>query len=296
MFRRSHERTRPTVDEKPATSRKFRLRKPKSLDAVSICSHSSSSSAASTAMPRTPVSPHARHSRVVEFDPLRLHSTYHAPPPLAERPFIHVVDQDEAGCYQPRPRRAGPKVQDLDLAMDHERDDDADAEEEPLALRLDLGERPNLVRSHWSYSTINTLISDADNSDSEEEYEDDDQEEDIDLPVMHPATPDHITPTASPALDSSSTYASHFDFDEDTETEPSDDENDRPVLSQRSFQNFSYKRNTVAVVVPRRRPQEAMNSIDHYVKRGGWKRRGIVFQTEDSSECAIERLSARTVG
>jgi hypothetical protein len=73
-----------------------------------------------------------------------------------------------------------------------------------------------------------------------------------------------------------------------------DEERDvKPAAAQ--WQNFSYKRNTVNII--RRRPLgESDNSIDNYVKRGGWKRRGIVFQAHVSSDCMIERLSAQTVG
>lgn len=280
MFRKSHDRPRPSADEcKSPSARKFRLRKPKSLDSIS--SRDSTSTASTAAMPRTPVSPtgtmhhNHRHSRAVEFDPLSLHPTFNAPPRLAERPFIRVVDADEAEYYQPRPRRAGPKVQDLDLTPGATGGDVT----ERLTLRLDLShddERPELVRSHWSYSTINTLNSDDDNESSEDEG-------DVDLPIMHHDAEEHVRTPTVPVFD--------FESSDDEEEE----EEERPVLPQ-SWQNFSYKRNTVNVTVPRRRPHEAMNSIDHYVKRGCWKRRGIVFQAQDPSECVMERLSARTVG
>jgi hypothetical protein len=291
MFRKSHERIR-TADEKPTMSCRLHLRKPKSLDSVS--SHDSISTA-STTMPRTPVSPtstHHRHSRVVEFDPLSLHPTYHAPARLAERPFIHVLDQDEAEYYQPKPQRVvSPKIQEFGSPAeptpqaDHEgANDHHEHPAEHLTLRLDLSERPTLVRSHWSYSTINTMNDEDevdDTSSSEEEaYDDDDEDDGLYLPIMRHSVVDNDQHAATPTTAT-------------TPTVPFGDEAERQALPQ-PWQNFSYKRNTVSV--PRRRPQEDMNSIDHYVKRGCWKRRGIVFLAQDPSDCAMERLSARTVG
>ena len=44
--------------------------------------------------------------------------------------------------------------------------------------------------------------------------------------------------------------------------------------------NFSYKRNTV----PKRPTMKSADSVDNFIKRGGWKRRGIVFHNEEMSE------------
>jgi hypothetical protein len=41
--------------------------------------------------------------------------------------------------------------------------------------------------------------------------------------------------------------------------------------------NFSYKRNTV----PKRPAMKTGSSVDDFVKRGGWKRRGIIFHNEE---------------
>lgn len=69
-------------------------------------------------------------------------------------------------------------------------------------------------------------------------------------------------------------------FDDDTDDDASVLE--MPALTRRSSNfsrafNFSYKRNTV----PKRPPMKAMDSVDNFIKRGGWKRRGIVFHEED---------------
>lgn len=44
--------------------------------------------------------------------------------------------------------------------------------------------------------------------------------------------------------------------------------------------NFSYKRNTV----PRRPPMKHVDTVEDVIKRGGWKRRGIVFDEKEVSE------------
>jgi hypothetical protein len=47
-------------------------------------------------------------------------------------------------------------------------------------------------------------------------------------------------------------------------------------VRQTVWPNFSYKRTTVI----KRPPMKAMDSVENIIKRGGWKRRGIVFQRE----------------
>jgi hypothetical protein len=84
----------------------------------------------------------------------------------------------------------------------------------------------------------------------------------------------------------------HLDDDDDDDDDDEDDEGaditpqpeQRPVrLSQ--WPNFSTKRNTV----PKRPPMKAMDSIENFIKRGGWKRRGIVFQAKDAPTQAAEQ-------
>jgi hypothetical protein len=56
--------------------------------------------------------------------------------------------------------------------------------------------------------------------------------------------------------------------------------------------NFSYKRNTV----PRRPTMKSGDSVENFVKRGGWKRRGIVFHNDEMSEEGLgDRGSAYTL-
>jgi hypothetical protein len=57
-------------------------------------------------------------------------------------------------------------------------------------------------------------------------------------------------------------------------------------IRQTTYQNFSHKRNTV----PKRPPAKAADSIDNFIKRGGWKRRGIVFQRDPEGRASQESL------
>lgn len=242
MFCKRNDRT--SDHERKPTMRRFHLRKPKSL--ASVSSADSLSTAPSSA-PRTPASP-GRHSRAVEFDPLDLHPTRHAPPPrLAERAFIDMHSCEKVA--------ASPRIRGVDAV-----DSPASAQEE-FSMRLELPARPTFERSRWSESTISSMSYSSEGEQDEDEDEDDvSEEEDEDQ-----------TPTGEPVI--------QFQFDE------------REVAP--SWQNFSLKRNTVAV--PRRRPAAGTgNALDDYVKRGGWKRRGIVFQNSDDNWA--ERLSSRTVG
>ncbi len=103
-----------------------------------------------------------------------------------------------------------------------------------------------LNRSRWSESTIQSIDMDEtaidDDDDEEEETDDDDQHS-----VLEMAVP----------------------------------ERQIPVRQAASWQNFSYKRDPLTPASPRRPPIKTMDSVDDFIKRGGWKRRGIVFQNED---------------
>ncbi|SPO00190.1 uncharacterized protein DNG_03039 [Cephalotrichum gorgonifer] len=249
------------TEHKPTMARKFHLRKPKSLDSVS--STDSISTAASDSMPRTPLSPApSRHTRIVEFDPLSLHPTHpQAPPRLADRAFLRVGD--EAKTFQPsQPHREFqmPPVESPNSTI-YERRAPLSAggasDYFPMPMRVDLPQlqRPTLARSRWSDSTTHTLS-------SEEEDEDDDEESEIEEEQFE---------TATVATVERAPFEVRYEARED----------------------LAYKRNTMAVA--RMRPRAEGNAIDNYVKRGGWKRRGIVFQNGNEG-CLVERLSSQTVG
>lgn len=80
--------------------------------------------------------------------------------------------------------------------------------------------------------------------------------------------------------------------DEEEDEDVSSDDDDESVLEMRapmerkarypaSWQNFSYKRDPLTPASPRRPAMKTMDSVEEFIKRGGWKRRGIVFNSED---------------
>jgi hypothetical protein len=100
-------------------------------------------------------------------------------------------------------------------------------------------ERPALPRSHWSQSTIMTL---------------------------------DATPTPLPQ-----------EAEREREEQPERQQRlERQVRQQAtaSYPNFSYKRNTVPTKAAPKRPPlvPTADNVDAFIRRGGWKRRGIVFQ------------------
>ena len=236
------------------------IRKPSSSDSVS--SLSSASTTSSTVSSPTQ-SHHRQHSRVIEFDPLCLNPTFRAPPRLSERPF----KQQDVEFEHPRPIRKAP-TRELQLppvsspASNHDRNQEAP---DYFHLKLELLRRPTLQRSHWSESTIQTV-----EVDMEEDV--DDEQSGGGVAAEHEEV---STPTATTL---------QFEYGERLA---------RPVTAER-WQNFSYKRNTV----PRRPPMTTGDSIENYIKRGGWKRRGIVFQQNQGEEGegeSTDRYSAHTV-
>jgi hypothetical protein len=106
--------------------------------------------------------------------------------------------------------------------------------------------RPPIPRSRWSESTIQTL----------------DQHE-----ISSP-TPGTMTPRG----------------DEGTGYYSSEDEVDMegPPVQVELPPNFSHKYlRTVSAPEARRPPMRTMDSVEDFIKRGGWKRRGIVFDKRE---------------
>lgn len=126
-----------------------------------------------------------------------------------------------------------------------------------------LSKRPPMPRSRWSESTIQTLDQ-FDNSDSE-------------------------------------------DSDEITQSEESGDEDDddASVLEMRRLTRRASALKAISLnattttyasrpgLAPKRPPMRSLDSIDNFIRRGGWKRRGIVFRQEDmeSQRCEADRAS-----
>jgi len=196
-----------------------------------------------------------------------------------------------------RSSRTQPKVEDKENFFDDS--DEADAEPETdddeagdYFMMKTYTRRPPMPRSHWSESTIQTL--------------------DFTTPAAAPSVsaPPQSAPTPlrqslvqldaesaedqSPSQPLDDLLAAYDDDEVQTPTPeeaqtPTSEEGQTPTpereqrlgslerqVRQSRYPNFSYKRNTV----PRRPPMKTADSIDDFIKRGGWKRRGIVFQQD----------------
>ncbi|KAL0937517.1 uncharacterized protein CTRU02_207248 [Colletotrichum truncatum] len=226
-------------------------RKPSLSNSVSSNDSSSTQSTGSSGT--------VRHSRVLDFDPLSLHPTFQPPPGrLFERPIIHnsqAIEDDVIDSYfssqealaeqqtkasfaaaapdMPAPPVDSPRtpIQQTERSREHAAEGD-----DYFLFKVQqhiAATRPQLPRSHWSESTIQTL---------DMEFPDDDEEG-------------------------------------DAGSEGSIVDEERPVRESQ-WQNFSYKRNT-----PPKRPQmKSLDSVEDFIKRGGWKRRGIVFEQDGTRQ------------
>lgn len=87
-----------------------------------------------------------------------------------------------------------------------------------------------------------------------------------------------------------------FDDDEEddsevTQSEDSEDDNDdMSVLEMRRLSRHSSALKPASInatfsarpgLAPKRPPMRSLDSVDNFIRRGGWKRRGIVFHKED---------------
>ncbi|KAK1998175.1 hypothetical protein LX36DRAFT_43070 [Colletotrichum falcatum] len=209
-----------------------------------------------------------RRSRVLDFDPLSQHPTFHPPPRLFERPFIHsshsleddvissyFSSQEAAAAEQAKaaaaaaPSMPAPPVDSprtpIQVQQQPQPQQQPQGRSRELAAEGDdyflfkvqqhiEATRPQLPRSHWSESTINTMASTAGEDDEE---------------------------------------------DEDSSENGSIVGEERP-LRECQWQNFSHKR--LSPPNPRRPQMKSLDSVEDFIKRGGWKRKGIVFQQEGS--------------
>lgn len=193
------------------------------------------------------------------FDPLRSHPIHQAPPRLSDRPIIRPIsrpqteplttfynDEESEDEYRGYPISVfdeddtdddfesvyADSTMDMPaLTSPSEHSNDESDDEPSEYFFLDFAKRPQLPRSRWSESTIQTI--------------------------------NQLTPAIS-NVDS-----------------PLYIEQAIAVPLPQKFPNFSYKRNTV----PRRPSIHASDSVEDLIKRGGWKRRGIVFHNEDVASC-----------
>ncbi|ROT41004.1 hypothetical protein SODALDRAFT_270652 [Sodiomyces alkalinus F11] len=280
-------RLRPTKPQSPPPGA-FELRKP------SLSYSVSSVSSSSTNLPSPSMSRHHRHSRHLEFDPLALHPTYHAashptfvpPPRLGNRPFI-LNPNHETAVYSDsdaeddileeyfRADEASKSADSMSAPAvgsptpmqhtGHERqahnDEGGDyfmyklrllehqERQQREAMSYAVGSRSSspsaaseLPRSRWSDSTIASTDLDLPQDGQEEEKQDDDASTYDEEDYLHIAVPE------------------------------------RQPRHAKSWQNFSYKR--TPAVAPRR-PPLTMDGVEAFIKRGGWKRKGIVFEKDD---------------
>ncbi|KAF5024093.1 hypothetical protein F66182_3837 [Fusarium sp. NRRL 66182] len=242
------------------------------------CSLSSSSSSASTI---SAVSTPAAHTPIAsrpEVDPLNSHPAFHAPPRLYERPFIRMddsgpvfygtndavideeafVEQDVAD-QQPTEMALPPHVSPMDVT-----DEEGAAPTDYFLATM--SKRPPMPKSRWSESTIQTMQTFDEDEDEDDEDDDDDSE---------------VT---------------------QSEESEQDDNDDDSVLEMRRLSRHASALKPVPInttytarpgLAPRRPPMRSLDSVDNFIRRGGWKRRGIVFHKEDieTQQCELNRAS-----
>ncbi|PHH62858.1 hypothetical protein CDD81_6658 [Ophiocordyceps australis] len=240
-------------DKASKTPRDLHIRKV-SLSGCSLssdCSLSSGSTASSSPSVTSPLRAHSRSP----------------PPPLNERPFLdlnqpqlrpqtsktfHTThEQEDEGYFG---HFDSSDFQTQTRAIDHHQFPVTDmAHAAHPTNTFYLAARRPMPCSRWSYSTVD---SESDSEDSASEA-DDDQDQVDDAASVH----------------------SELEEDDDKlydHSEPAQ----QP--SHNSMPNFSMKR----AVTPRRPPIKTLDSLEDFIKRGGWKRRGIVFQTDSDGAIA----------
>lgn len=231
------------------------------------CSLSSSTSSTPVATPtaRTPTAAFRP-----EMDPLQLNPAFHAPPRLFERPFkkidpvpeFHSHDDEDdfivnQDVDESTPvKKALPHVSpedDLDCGTPEPSDYFLTALAPPPQPQPRHASPVNLSR--WSESTVASLDFEV-NQDSDSEEEDatsDSDNDDNDVLEMR---------RLSRRL---SRRSSH-----------------RAAALQTLSLNITYTPRPANA--PKRPPMRSLDSVDNYIRRGGWKRRGIVFRAEDAED------------
>lgn len=221
-----------------------------SFSGCSLSSGCSFSSTSSTSTTRTHLADMPNGGcHPAGFDPLSLHPTFQPPPRLHERPYLERPAQPVSAFWDDSEDEAElsevDEIAEMKLPPHTSSVDHGDEREDAQDYFFrQLSTRPNLPRSHWSASTIHTI--------------------------------------ASIAPDASNTTTTIANPDEE-------DDDDVSVLEMAAINrrnsnytfNFSLKRSSST---PQRPPMKPRDSIDNFIKRGGWKRRGIVFHEEDVSE------------
>ncbi|KAF4499221.1 hypothetical protein FAGAP_4597 [Fusarium agapanthi] len=219
------------------------------------CSLSSSSSSTISAV-STPSLQTPTASRP-EIDPLASHPAFHAPPRLYERPFIRMDDAepvfygadnaviDEEDYVEQDVAAQQPTEMALPPHVSPMDAADEEGNEPRDYFFATLSKRPPMPKSRWSESTIQSI----------------------------------------------QTFEDEEDDSEVTQSEDSEDEtDDASVLEMRRLSRHASALKPVSInttytarpgLAPKRPPMRSLDSVDNFIRRGGWKRRGIVFHKDD---------------
>ncbi|KJZ74863.1 hypothetical protein HIM_05772 [Hirsutella minnesotensis 3608] len=223
-------------------------------------------------------------------DPLGSNPTFPQPippPRLCDRPLLHSPEQqhhfEEPATFfieddvqeTPEPEdyfgdysyNASEKTPAVDIYLSALSDDDADETETDDYFGIQVVETRPVLRSRWSDSTIASVESIMSQGDTESLADTED-----DLSEVH--DDNHVVEV----VDSSDAEDSHGEQQQSMA---------KPLAGHQSMPNFSYKRDTM----PRRPPIKTLDSLDDFIKRGGWKRRGIIFHNEDIDPNALQLSS-----
>jgi hypothetical protein len=168
-----------------------------------------------------------------------------------------------------------------------------------------LHERPYKQVLSPQQPTYDAATEDSD-QDSLDDMEEEDGDDDVDLNQFVMEMPPHASPaeeaySADTTPDAASDYfffrqqvqrpAAQSRWSESTvqtirtieglSTSAPEDEDEDNRISVMETPNFSYKRAVSTPAAIQRPAMKSLNSVEDFVKRGGWKRRGIVFRQEE---------------
>jgi hypothetical protein len=211
------------------------------------------------------------HEEPVEFDPLSLHPTFHPPARLSERPFILTDDDDVEPRLSQEEEDEWKFLREGQIRLE--------GGKALPALPLDTPTPMSPANANANAVTITETHTGHERDETEAEAEGDGNMDGGDYFTLQKETPPDQRPTLLRSHWSESTIMT-------LDGTPTPQEREIRQPTQARWQNFSYKRATV----PKRPPMKTMDSIENFIKRGGWKRRGIVFhQDPPSSRRASEQ-------
>ncbi|KAM5367578.1 hypothetical protein ACJZ2D_009946 [Fusarium nematophilum] len=107
------------------------------------------------------------------------------------------------------------------------------------------------------------------------------------------ALPPHVSPMDVADEEGKEPQDYFFTTSEDSD----DDDDDASVLEMRRLSRHATALKSISLnatyasrpgLAPKRPPMRSLDSVDNFIRRGGWKRRGIVFRQEDMDGQRIE--------